>query len=121
MRHMRFVLRPSANLPAQPFIDAEEAWFWYARCQRSRDELARNNHDGRRETRPCDPDDIYRQVMRLARRGSINRNHLNVLGRYGLEERPPDPRLRDEEREARLWDEALDRLTTPLKTKGIIQ
>lgn len=59
--------------------------------------------------------------MDLFRRRNIGREHLAALGRYGWRERPPDPRRREEERPARLWDEALDRLSTVLRKKGIVE
>jgi len=43
------------------------------------------------------------------------------LGTYGLYERPPDPRCRKEQNAFHLWDEALDRLTTVLRQKGIVE
>ena len=59
--------------------------------------------------------------MALARGGLINSQHLAILGIFGLQERPPDPRRRDQQRAFRLWDEALDRLTTVLRQKGIVE
>lgn len=70
--------------------------------------------------RPCDPDDIYRAAVGLKRRRRIGGEHLSVLATFGLCGRLPDRRCRDEERPALLWDEALDRLTTVLKAKGIV-
>jgi hypothetical protein len=57
----------------------------------------------------------------LARRGLIGSQHLVVLGTYGLHERPPDPRCLNEQNAFQLWDEALDRLTTVLRQKGIVE
>jgi len=71
--------------------------------------------------RPCDPDDLYRAVMSLVRRRRIGREHLRVLAIFGIEELAPDPRIMEQERACRLWGEALDRLTTVLKRKGIIE
>lgn len=71
-------------------------------------------------SRPCDPDDIYRAVMNLRRRGFIGAMHLTVLARFGLVGRPPDRRCADEAEAAQWWGEALDRLATVLREKGII-
>jgi len=120
-RKLRFVPRPAYEVSTTPFASAEEAWFWFIRCQRVRREGVQFS-DGSSETmRPCDPDDVYRAIMTLLRNRKIGGEHLQVLGVFGLEERPPDPRRRDEERPARLWDEALDRLATVLRRKGIIE
>ncbi len=71
--------------------------------------------------RPCDPDDIYRIAMELVRARILGRHHLKVLAAFGFQERAPDSRLREEDRAWRLWDEALDRMTTVLRKKGIVE
>ncbi|MFO1152108.1 MAG: hypothetical protein U1E42_00380 [Rhodospirillales bacterium] len=105
--------------PSAPFDSAEQAWFWFVRCQVVRRDGARLSPGGNMH-RPCDPDDIYVALMNLQRRAVLRPSHLNILGRFGLEGRPPDPRCREETTAAKLWDEALDRLTTVLRDKGII-
>lgn len=102
------------------FCDAEEAWFWYMRAQRARTEGARFRGPSGGTVRPCDPDDIYRAVMALHRQGLIGVEHLKVLARFGYDDHPPDSRLRDHARAHSLWHEALDRLTTVLRKKDII-
>lgn len=121
MPRTRFIPRPYYDTPTAPFVDAEEAWFWFMRCQRAREEGARFEETPGSVTRPCDPDDLYRAAVGLLRKRQITVEHLRVLAFFGACERPPDPRCRDEERPARLWNEALDKLTTVLKKKGIIE
>lgn len=121
MPRFRFVPRTSPELPTAPFVDAEQAWFWFIRCQRARDDGVRFLDAPGMMARPCDPDDIYRAAIGLARQRRIGGQHLRVLATFGLCGRPPDRRCRDEERPARLWDEALDLLTTALKAKGIVE
>ena len=106
---------------AEPFGSAEEAWFWFVRCQKARVDGARFEAVPGAIVRPCDPDDIYRAVRDLHRRQVIGRRHIRVLERYGMMERPPDERCREEARSYAFWDEALDRLTTVLKSKAIVQ
>lgn len=106
---------------AVPFHDAEEAWFWFVRCQVVRREGAHLKSAGQGGCRPCDPDDIYRALMRLLRVGTLCQCHLRVLGEFGLKGRPPDARDPQEGRAFKLWYEALDRLTTILSEKGVIQ
>ena len=93
---------------------------WYMRCQRARAEGARFKSASGGPVRPCDPDDLYRAVMALARRRLIGRHHLKVLAVFGFRECPPDPRLGEQVRAHGLWLEALDRLATVLKSKGIV-
>ncbi|HEC14312.1 MAG TPA: hypothetical protein ENI72_01010 [Rhodospirillales bacterium] len=121
MTRFRYTPRGVGDSPTVPFIDAEEAWFWFIRSQRARREGARRGQASGIMARPCDPDDLYRAVMDLFRRRNIGREHLDILGRYGWRERPPDPRRQEEERPARLWGEALDRLNTVLQKKGIVE
>lgn len=103
-----------------PFIDAEEAWFWFIRSARARIDGARLTDRCSNETRPCEPDDLYRMVMGLRRVKRLRDAHLRVLATFGWREAPPDPRVREEQQALLLWQEALDRLTTPLIAKGIV-
>jgi len=116
----RYQPRNFASPPVSPFTSAEEAWFWYVRSQCARLDGARFEPDMTLTHRPCDPDDLYRAVMGLKRARRLRADHLRVLGIYGLRDSPPDSRCREEEKPARLWDEALDQLTTVLKGKGIV-
>lgn len=120
MPQPRYVPRPASQAPTQPFDDAEQAWFWFARCQRARRDGAAFRDPAAAFQRPCDPDDIYRVVVALRRRGRLDGMHLTVLARFGVADRPPDPRRGDEAGAARLWAEALDRLATVLRAKGIV-
>ncbi|KAF0118145.1 MAG: hypothetical protein FD149_870 [Rhodospirillaceae bacterium] len=72
------------------------------------------------EARPCDPDDIYRAVVGLLRQRRIEQFHLRILATYGLRLSPLDPRIQEETQAYHYWDEAIDRLSTILKTKGIV-
>ena len=105
---------------AEPFQSAEEAWFWFVRCQKARHDGARFHDTGMAE-RPCDPDDVYRVTKALIRAQTLRHQHLRVLIQFGFENRPPDARVRPEEWAARMWDEALDRMTTVLVAKGIVE
>ena len=121
MGNLRLAPRPLPELiNVALFLSAEEAWFWYVRCETARLEGVRF-HAEADEMRPCDPDDIYRAVMRLYRTGRIVAGHLKVIGCFGRMGFPPDPRSREEEMAARIWDETMDLLHTILKGKGIIQ
>ena len=70
--------------------------------------------------RPCEPLDILHSVDRLYRQRRLVREHLEVLVDYGRRLAPPDPTWREEAHAARLWDEAIDRLTPVLRRKGIL-
>ena len=117
----RYDPRLEEKTQAIPFASAEEAGFWFVRCQRMRREggTFRRVPTASLE-RPCDPDDIYRVVIRMTNEGTLHREHLTVLGTFGLLGRPPDPRQDDEERAARLWQDALEALASVLRAKGLI-
>ena len=119
MSQLPYDRRSAGVLPDAPFDSAEQAWFWFVRCQMVRRDGARLPTSGCMG-RPCDPDDIYVALLALQRRAVLHESHLNILGRYGLRGHPPDPRCREEAAAAKLWDEALDRLTTVLRDKGIV-
>lgn len=121
MRFKRGAPRLKEALSTIPFDSAEEAWFWFARCQKLRLMGARFEASSSLEARPCDPDDLYRTAVSLNESGRLQGDHLTVLGTFGVAERPPDPRCTEEELMAKLWDEALDAMTTVLKQKGIVQ
>ncbi|MBT3360626.1 MAG: hypothetical protein HN403_13460 [Rhodospirillales bacterium] len=112
--------KPLYETPTLQFADAEEAWFWFCRCQQLRDAGARLDNGPGDTARPCEPDDIYRTVKGLAKMRRIGGEHLRVLSRFGLRDAPPDRRCREESRAARLWDESIDRLTTALRRKAIV-
>lgn len=120
MGRERYVPRPLNRATGEPFATAEEAWLWFARCQIARLDGVRFTAGIGDVARPCDPDDIYRAMDGLFRRRAIGRDHLQVLGRFGLRLAAPDPFAGDTPAEAALWAEALDRLAATLRGKGIV-
>lgn len=120
MRSDRFTPRPLSQRPAAPFASTEAAWMWFWQCQAMREEGARFVADAGDTARPCDPDDLYRVVARLYRRGDLARHHLEVLARFGRRLAPPDGRLAEEAAAARDWADGLRRLEGPLIDKGIV-
>ncbi len=117
----RYTPKKQSQAPSVPFHDAEEAWFWFMRSQRARLEGAKMRSNEADIVRPCDPDDMYCSVMKLVRANILGRYHLKVLAHFGINECAPDPRIREQQRASFLWDEALDRLTTILRKKGIVE
>jgi hypothetical protein len=120
MPRIKHVARTLDTRTGEPFRSAEEAWFWYTQCQLARIDGARSVASAGAASRPCDPDDIYRAVDALYRRRRIDRNHIGILGRYGLRLCPPNPDSGNGPGEFALWQEALDRLGTVLRQKGIV-
>lgn len=120
MRRQRFGPKTYENKPSIAFDSTEEAWFWFIRCQQVRRDGARLDSEFESTSRPCDPDDVYRAADRLLRNGLIRSAHIKVLGHYGRLQRTPDPRCPEQAKAAQFWTEAIERLSSPLRTKGIV-
>jgi hypothetical protein len=121
MRRRKFSHNARSERPPAPFSTPAEAWFWGIQCFVARADGARFRADQSDLARPCEPDDLLVSVERLARIGRLHAAHIRTLFRFGRRLAPPDPRRRDEARAAALWDEALDRLGTPWREKGIVE
>ncbi len=120
MTRNRFSHRPYLDLPVEPFANSADAWFWSVQCLMARRDGARSVAGMGAEARPCDPEDVVKSVERLYRVGRLTPHHLRVLVDYGARLTEPNRDDRSESRAARLWDEALDLLTTPFRAKGIV-
>ena len=102
----------------EPFDSAEEAWFWYCRCEQM--EGSRPSHSKLTKMRPCETSDIFIVLKRLFREGILKPSHLKVLSKYGYAQVPPHPHFGDSLKICSLWQEALNFLGLSLKKKGII-
>ena len=116
----RRALRPLSDGPAEPFDAPETVWFWYVACLTATLEGARAVAGRGGGARPCEPADILATVETLARRRILRAGHVRALFRYGKRGAPPDPRCPEETGDARLWADALDRLATLWRAKGIL-
>lgn len=115
----KITLPPQEERDAVPFETGEEAWLWFARCQLTRQEGARYAQGMSLQPRGCDPDDIYRSVMGLYQAKEIAPEQIRVLGQYGTRLMPPNPFEREEQKDASLWGDALEKLFITLKNKGL--
>lgn len=104
-----------------PFLNAEEAWFWFIDAQEARNAGARMMKGAGAQLRPCEPVDILNVLDRLYRSRRLLRDHLLVLRHYGRRKMAPDPRRAKEKRAAVIWRQALDVLGAALADKGIIE
>ena len=120
MARVKAAVRHLCPRDTEAFATSEEAWFWYVQCQIARDDGVRFIAGQGVVARPCEPDDIVREASRLHRAGALRSAHLAVLRHFGRRLTPPNPHGDDTSADARLWEEALDRLTTPLRRKGIV-
>ena len=110
--------KKATGMPAEPFRSAEQAWFWTIAALTARHAGA--TRAGGSVPRPCDPDDVIRCLDLLYWRKRIDLAHARVLRAWGERGVPPDGRHPAERTEARLWNEALERLEWPLRVRGIV-
>jgi hypothetical protein len=109
----------SAAIPAEPFRNAEQAWFWtMAALTARREGTGRGGRTG--TPRPCDPDDVVKCLDGLYRRRRIDLIHVRILRIWGERGIAPNPAYAGERSDARLWSEAIERLEWPLRVKGIV-
>lgn len=104
----------------EPFLTAEEAWFWTMAALVARRDGARIVSGAGLVRRPCEPDDVIRCLDRLYRHRRIDLQHARILRIWGERQSAPDPRAPRERGDARLWREAMQRLDWPLRNKGIV-
>jgi len=102
----------------QPFDSAEEAWFWYCRCEQIG--RPRPVYDDTPTVRPCETSDIFITLKNLWKAGILRAAHIKVLSKYGYAQTPPHPHFGDDSKICALWQEALDFLGFSLKKKGIV-
>ena len=120
MGHERYSPRPVSTVEGMSFHTVEEAWMWSVQATIARHEGARVVAGLGNTVRPCEPVDVMRVVSRLNRDGVLSDRHVSVLVRYGRRRSAPDARRRQEFHDARLWDDALDKVTGPLRERGIV-
>jgi hypothetical protein len=104
-----------------PFPSAEAAWFWYMAARKAVADGARVMTGVADIPRPCEPVDMYNVINRLYQGRLLTINHFRVLKFYGERFMRPDMNRRLERGAARLWDEAMARLTPMLARRGIIE
>ena len=120
MGRPRFQPRRLLSCATVPFDTAEAAWLWYAHCQLARLAGCRPRPDLAEIARPCDPDDIHRAAMALFRQGTLSSGHLRVLAELGVLIAGSSATVSWTDGQDRLWHEALDRLDSCLRAKGIV-
>lgn len=110
----------SDYFPNTPFSGVEEAWFWFVKSYEALHSGARVRGGHGNVVRPCEPVDIYTIAMRLFRQGFLNKEHMRVLSHYGQVNTPPNPRYHEQTHDCDLWNQAMAKLTAPMRLKGII-
>jgi hypothetical protein len=120
MARRKFSHPPRALGEAVAFASPEEAWFWGMQCFAARADGARFRAGQSDIARPCEPDDLLVSIEAMVRGGRLRAAHVRALFGFGRRLAAPDPRRREEVQASRLWNEALDRLATAWRAKGIV-
>lgn len=103
-----------------PFRDAAEAWFWTMAALVARREASPRGVDGTGPSRPALPEDVLRCLDSLYRQRRIDLVHARILRIWGERGLAPDPTRAGERCDARIWNEAIERLEWPLRVRGFI-
>lgn len=98
-------------MPDAPSETPATVWLWCVRCRINDRHGVLGASD-----RAYSPEDVIQCVDRLYRQRRIDLMHARVLRIWG--ERQEIPAV---EPDARIWNEAMDRLDRPMRKKGIIQ
>lgn len=114
-------LKDVKDIQFYPFLDAEEAWFWFIQAQQAKNEGARYAAGMSMMPRPCEPTDILKILDRLYRNRLLMRDHLLVLRHYGRRQLAPDQRRDKEAIAYKLWMEAMERIEPVLIRKNIVK
>ncbi len=104
---------------AEPFLTAEEAWFWCCLCE-SRKQSPYGASNRSSVPRPCESNDILIVLKRLVTRHTLNQSHVRVLSKFGLKQEPPHIAFGASLAECKLWNEAMFALEPILIQKGIV-
>jgi hypothetical protein len=104
-----------------PFAKAEEAWLWTMGCLMARRQGARFSANKGAVSRPCEPDDVIKCLDTLYRQRRIDLLHARILRVWGERQAAPNPVYASEAADWRIWREAMERLTWPLRVKGIVE
>ena len=110
--------RTLTRIPVEPFRNAEQAWFWTMAALRARHCGVRSS--GGTAPRPCAPDDIVKCLDQLYRHRRVDLGHARALRVWGERQAAPDLNRTSEHLDAGWWNEAMERLSWPLRTKGIV-
>lgn len=105
---------------ARPFRTADDAWLWTMAALMARRDGAGPVTSVGETARPCDPDDVVRCLDQLYRQRRIDLVHARILRIWGERQEVPDADMPGQMADARLWDEAMQRLSWPLRMAGIV-
>lgn len=102
-----------------PFASVEEAWFATMDFLRVGGDIA-SRQAAKARFGAFEPDDVVKCLDRLYRRNEISLRHASTLRIWGEKGIAPNPSVRSEQNDARLWQDAMNKLGPMMQIRGII-
>ena len=106
-----------SNNDGESFDNAEEAWFWFCRCLKIKNEGPRAHSDSQNKLKILEVCDIHRIVARLP----ISERILRVMMRFGFLGQPPDHNARARKGDEALWSMGIAAFEVELRRKDAIR
>ncbi len=108
------------NINAEKFQSGEQLWFWFLYSKQIRE----NNFGrmrGNPTRRPCEILDVESMITKLYLAGRLTDEHLGVMKKYGDRRRAPHQYIWNENRDAGLWDDAMNIIENVARAQGWIE
>lgn len=101
---------PVRSAVRPPFSSAADAWFWAMSCFIA--SRGGGVAGGAEEVMKC--------LDRLYRQRRIELQHVRILRIWGERRVAPNLRFQNEQADARLWREVINKLDAPLRQRGLV-
>ena len=110
----------STNISTEKFQNAEQLWFWFMYSKQMR-----INNFGRMRAaptrRPCEILDVESMITKLYLSGRLSDKQLSVMKKYGDRRRAPHQYIWNENRDAGLWNRAMNIIEITARARGWIE
>ena len=107
------------SLHAEKFQSAEQIWFWFLYSRAVRNSFVRQNNTARRKI--CELVDVETLITKLYLAGRLNDEQLVVMKKYGDKRRAPHQYIWNENRDAGLWNRAMNIIEITARARGWIE
>lgn len=108
------------NINAEKFQSGEQLWFWFLYSKQ-----VRANNFGRMRAvatrRPCEILDVESMITKLYLSGRLSDEQLSVMKKYGDRRRAPHQYIWNENRDAGLWDRAMNIIEITARARGWVE
>lgn len=108
------------TINAEKFQNAEQLWFWFLYSK----QIRKNNFGrmrGNPTHRPCEVLDVETMITKLYLSGRLTDEQLCIMKKYGDRRRAPHQYIWNENRDAGLWERAMNIIEIVARTHGWIE